>query len=225
MGRAQSKAVASGGSATPRTRKKTAKKAFRSVAAVAAKVAADSMLFNDKDSPFQAAVEAGAERLVVVTGENASGKSLYVRVAAAMLQQEGVLPVSVSIRERTGGGTHEMGGLRRAIMFGDEQEHSTGATSVGVVQTAFGNLGAPQGSLLIVDEPEIGLSEAYARALGEYIGRQTRDIPATCLGVLVVTHSRPLAQGLLDGFGERPTHAAVAAGPAQAGLAEWLDGE
>jgi hypothetical protein len=202
----------------------TSKKAYKSAAALAQQVAAESLLFNNDESPFRAKVAKAAAKLVVVTGENASGKSLYVRVAAAVLQQEGVLAVSVSIRERTGAGTHEMGGMRRIMMFGDEQEQSTGATSVGVVQTAFRNLDRAQGSMLIVDEPELGLSEAYARALGEYIGQQTRSVPASCLGVMVVTHSRALVQGLLDGFGKPLTHVAVSAEQLQeAGLVQWVD--
>ena len=197
---------------------------MRSAAAITRWVAKNSLLFNDGESPFHAAVSGRAAKLVVVTGENATGKSLFVRVAAAILQQEDVLPVSVSIRERTGAGSHEMGGLRQAMMFGDEMEQSTGATSVSVAQRAFGNLDRPQGSLLIVDEPELGLSEAYARALGEYIGGEIGTVPKKCIGVMVVTHSRPLVRGLVDGFGKVPTHVAVSAEhPAQAGLKQWLD--
>ena len=204
---------------------RTAETSFENAAQVARWVAETSMLFNDADSPFRAEVADGAPELVVVTGENASGKSLYVRVAGAVVQKDmGALPVSVSIRERTGAGTSEMGGMRRVMMFGDEQEQSTGATSVSVVQKAFGNLDRPNGSVLIVDEPELGLAEAYARALGEYIGQQAQGIPAACRGVIVVTHSRPLVQGLIDGYGQTPTHAAVNADtPAHAGLQRWLD--
>jgi predicted ATPase len=194
----------------------------KNATALAVKVVKKSMLFND-DSPFRAAVAEAAPALVVVTGENASGKSLYVRVAAAFARQDGVLPVSVSIRERTGAGTEEMGGLRRVMMFGDEQEQSTGATSVGVVETAFNNLKRPQGSLLIVDEPELGLSEAYARALGQHIGQKVQEIPSKCLGALVVTHSRALVRGLIEGFGGLPTHVALAGeSTPKAGLEEWL---
>ena len=182
------------------------------------------MLFGP-DSPFSAQVARGNSKLVIVTGENASGKSLFVRVSAAALQRDdGALAVTVSIRERAGGGPHELGNLRRAMMFGDETEQSTGATSVGVVQTAFDNLDREQGSVLITDEPELGLSEAYARALGKLIGRRSRDLSKACRGVFVVTHSRPLVRGLLDGY-EAPTHVSVGADDDQrrAGLQRWLN--
>lgn len=191
---------------------------------LARRVATDSLLFADAASPFTCAVADGAPTLTVVTGENASGKSLLVRVIGAIAHKAKILPVSVSIRERTGAGLGEMNGMRRIMMFGDESENSTGATSAKVVQTAFGNLERENGSLLILDEPEIGLAESYTRALGELIGQRTREIPAVCAGVVVVTHSRALVRGILDGFGAEPTHLAVAADQdAQAGLTRWLD--
>src|SRR4051812_33386132 len=87
----------------------------RTAASIARWIAEESMLFNNEDSPFRAAVAKGDTRLVVVTGENAGGKSLYVRVAASMLrvQREGHT-ISVSIRERVGGGTSEMAASRRS---------------------------------------------------------------------------------------------------------------
>jgi hypothetical protein len=197
--------------------------AMTSAVGTARWVAAESMLFNDSGSPFRAAVS-GSARLLVVTGENASGKSLFVRVMAARLQQtEKVLPVTISIRERTGAGTSEVSGMRRVFMFGDEHEQSTGATSVNVVHNGFKNVDRP--SILILDEPEIGLSEAYAQALGTFIGEQAKDVPKQCIGVMVVTHSRPLVGGLIAGYGRRPTHVAVfpVEVPQKAGVTGWLD--
>jgi predicted ATPase len=183
-----------------------------------------SMLFNDPDSPFHAAVADGAPGLIVVTGENASGKSLFVQITESVLRRADVTPVSVSIRERTGGGTREMGRVAQAMMFGEEETQSTGATSVQVVKTAFRNLDRDGGATLTLDEPEIGLSDGYTRAFGQFIGQQARSVPDACRGVIVVTHSRSLATGLLAGYEETPTHVAVRAdAPAEAGLQQWLD--
>jgi hypothetical protein len=196
----------------------------KSAAAAAEWTAKESLLFNDEESPFRAAIDRHDPGLVVVTGENASGKSLFARIAAAAVQKEGRLPVSVSIRERTGAGSSGGGGLRRVMMFGDEQEQSTGATSVKVLETAFKNLDRDGGSMLILDEPELGLSEAYARALGELIGLRSLQAPQACIGVMVVSHSRPLIQGLLQGSGKEPSHVACAAEQEpEAGLERWLD--
>jgi hypothetical protein len=190
--------------------------ASRTAISLAAYAAAETRLFGDEGSPFRAAVAPGSQKLAVVTGENASGKSLFVRIVAALAQNDELLPVSVSIRERT------EGGMRKAFMFGDEQDQSTGATSVKTIATAFRNLDRP--SILIVDEPELGLSDGYARALGEFIGREARTVPKKCRGVLVVTHSRWLVRGVMLGLVDAPTHVAVAADAApRAGLQDWLD--
>lgn len=110
------------------------------------------------------------------------------------------------------------------MMFGDEQDQSTGATSVKVVSSAFRNVDRPDGALLILDEPEVGLAESYARALGEYVGAQANSLPTSCAGVLVVTHSRPLVQGLISGYQNSPSHAAVSAqDEPKPGLQRWLE--
>lgn len=183
-------------------------------------VAEESVLFED-GSPFVASVASGDPKLLVVTGENASGKSLLFRVLSAKINQAKATPVTLSIRERAGSGGSDMGGIRRVLMFGEESEQSTGATSVTSIKSAFEqNLDRPGGTVLGLDEPELGLSEGYASALGMYIGQQTRSIPAACAGVVVVTHSRPLVRGLIDGYGARPTHVALGC---EADLDRWLD--
>lgn len=188
-----------------------------SVRDLARTIADDGLLFHD-ESPFRATVAEGSESLIIVTGDNASGKSLFVRSLAAVgLERDRILPVSVSIRERT------ESGVKKAIMFGEEHDQSTGANSAKVCETAFKNLDRPEGSILILDEPEIGLSEDYARAMGEFISSQ--DIPDSCLGVVVVTHSRPLVAGVLDGLkgNETPTHVELSAdGVPDAGIDQWL---
>lgn len=186
---------------------------------VARWVAEQSLLF-DEGSPFTADVAAGDPRLLVVTGENASGKSLLFRILCGKVAQAGAVPVTLSIRERAGSGGGDMAGFRRVAMFGEESEQSTGATSVTAITAAFEkNLKHPAGCMLGLDEPELGLSHGYAAALGHYIGAQARKVPAACSGVVVVTHSRPVVRGLLAGYRKTPTH--VALGGA-ADLDAWL---
>jgi hypothetical protein len=57
--------------------------------------------------------------------------------------------------------------------------------------------------------------------MGEFIGAEARGIPAVCSGVLVVTHSRSLAQGLATAYGEAPTFVAVGTAPAR--FEDWLE--
>jgi len=204
------------------TTKKVKKTKIRDAATMVSWSAENCTLFNHETAPFHAVVDHQDPKLVVITGENASGKSLFFQFVAAMVRkEEGAVALTISIRERISA----TNGMRRVFMFGDETEQSTGATSVSTLANAFGNnLDHDNGSMLMLDEPELGLSDGYARAMGEYIGRSTHDIPAVCGGVIVITHSRSLVRGLLAGYGATPTHVSISAdAPQPAGIQQWLD--
>lgn len=187
-------------------------------------VAVDSLLFADAASPFEATAAPGDPHLVLVVGENASGKSLFFRSLTQRFRMGGGVPITLSIRERAGAGSADMSRMAQVMIFGDEAEQSTGATSVKAVTAAFSNLDRPQGTVLGLDEPELGLSDGYAAAMGTYLGEQARTIPDPCAGVVVVTHSRTLVRALIDAYGQRPTFVHVRpAGAAAVGLDGWLD--
>lgn len=194
-----------------------------SLLSLARKVASESMLMTE--GPFSAWVSDGDERIVLVVGSNASGKSLFVQVMASIGRKAPFNwpPVSVSIRERTGSGMSDMAAMRRSMMFGDETKQSTGATSVRVTETAFKNIwnGEDQPRLLILDEPDMGLSEDFAHAMGQLIGTRTQEQfpegkPRS--GVVVVTHSRSLVRGLIAS-GMRPSFVSMEVSQS---LDEWL---
>lgn len=180
------------------------------VAQVCQDLLADSRMWTHEKMPFVATLHPGHPRVVLVAGENSTGKSVFV---------EGVLgwghkhfktsPLSVSIRERTGGGLYEGAAFRRAVMFGDEHEHSTGATSARVVETAFKNVQSraeeDKAAILVLDEPELGLSEGYACAMGSYLALQALAMHEKACGLVVVTHSRGLARNLAQSLGQAPT--------------------
>lgn len=183
--------------------------------------ASSSELFNPAHDLFHMTSVPGLPRLAVAVGPNASGKSLLVRAFAARCATAGLLPFTVSMRIRAAADSYEMTGMRRTVMFGDDGTQSTGAGSVRVVRTAIErNLDRPQGSVLLLDEPELGLSQGYAAALGEYIGMSAAGLPDSCSGILVVTHSRVLVSGLLEGAGALPTFARLGGGPAD--VHDWL---
>lgn len=177
-----------------------------------------SKLFGD-ESPFTASLHNADPRILLIVGENASGKSLAFRLIAQMLGTEGATAITISIRERTGSGPGEMNHMRRAFMFGDEHDQSTGANSASVVEKGFSNTDRDKPNALALDEPEMGLSDGYARALGEMIGSRSRTLHANCCGVIVVTHSRRLAQGLITGLGAEPTVLNLAPTPISA--SDW----
>jgi hypothetical protein len=158
--------------------------------------------WDDPTSPVRAYMAAGHPKVLFVAGENCSGKSFFVehlRSWGKHFLEKGT-SICISIRERTGAGTSDISGMRRVMMFGDESEQSTGATSVSVIARAFGNLAgrAEDGyrTLLVLDEPEIGLSEGYTRAMGTWLGEQIQAMPEKTAAVVVVSHSRALAKAL-----------------------------
>ena len=178
-----------------------------------------SRMLTDETSPFSATMVDGDPRLVLIVGENASGKSLAFRLLAQIAGRHGMKPVTLSIRERTGVGTQGMESMRRAFIYGDEGENSTGATSAKVVQSGFFNVNGDKPAILGLDEPEI-FSDGYAEALGEYIGRSATGMPASSCGVMVVTHSRRLAEGLVRGLGAAPTMLSMENDVAS--VADWI---
>lgn len=172
----------------------------------------------DPVCPFQANLESidGLEiaqqeavnnsRILLVAGDNASGKSLLVEYFRSYSKyHHGTTSISISIRERTGSGLSDMAGMRRTMIFGDESEQSTGATSVSVLQAAFHNLDSWTQSgkkvVMVLDEPELGLSDAYAHAMGLLIAKRMSEINSPEANLVVVTHSKGLAQGLAQGLG------------------------
>lgn len=167
--------------------------------------AAESAILTSPDSPFRARMIEGDARVLLVTGANASGKSLAFRLIAQVAGKRDIFPITLSIRERTGGGTNGMERFRQTMIFGEEHDSSTGAISAKVVESGFANLKDRKAAMLGLDEPEIGLSDGYADALGEYIGRSATTMPESSCGVMVVTHSRRLAEGIVRGLGAPPT--------------------
>lgn len=172
----------------------------------------DRAIFSSEDGgPFQAHLAPGASNVVLVTGSNASGKSVFFRVLASLAKSEqNATGITLSIRERTGSGLHEMASMRRAMMYGEETEQSTGACSVHTVEKGFANARsyAKKGTrvVLMLDEPEMGLSEDYTSAMGQWLAQQAKAMThKNELGLVVVTHSRALVKRLVEELGQDPT--------------------
>lgn len=70
---------------------------------------------------------------------------------------------------------------------------------------------------------EIGLSDGYAEALGEYIGMRAASAGGKSCGVMVVTHSRRLVRGLVRGLGVDPTFMTMTEEPGRVG--DWIASE
>jgi hypothetical protein len=177
------------------------------------------------EGPVPARVEYGHPKLAIVTGENASGKSFLVRALGQKMRDADskleILAVTMSLRSQ--------GGMARAFLFGDEQRESTGRSSIkAVLAGMYACRERHHDHVLILDEPDIGLAESYAGALGAYLAAFVEDMPVRTLGLVVVTHSRPLVRGLLPaepasirvGDDPRPLEQWLREGPVPRGMEE-----
>ena len=180
-----------------------------------------SLLWTHKELRFSAALEEGHPCVLAIAGESPAGKSLLAQCLVSWAHQQMISPISVSIK-RTGAGTFELAGMRRMMMFGDQSEQSTGATSARVIGTAFRTLESRAqenvSGLLMLDEPELGLSDGYAGAMDTYLATQCPAIPDLACGVAIVTHNRALVRALGVGLNQQPTF--VRTGEA-ASFEEW----
>jgi KaiC/GvpD/RAD55 family RecA-like ATPase len=104
------------------------------------------------DSPCPILHEAGNPRLIVVTGGNASGKSLFALAYRSLVAREDdkIERITVDMKMRS------QGGFRRAFMFGDEEWESTGQISVKAAHGAFTTCrGRENDHVLCLDEPDV----------------------------------------------------------------------
>jgi hypothetical protein len=173
---------------------------------------ADAALFGPEGA-CPAIGEPGAHpRLLVVSGSNAGGKSLFCRYLDQTLAKGGCEVMRVGMGKRT------ESGMVRAMMFGDEGSESTGNVSVNVVMTGVSTArGRTSDHVLILDEPDVGLSEGYQAALGEFLAAFAADLPERTLGLVVVSHARSLVAPLLAAGAS-----SVRVGDDLRPVAEWL---
>lgn len=172
----------------------------------------NNMFWGDSSCPFKMFVEKNEvshPRILMIAGDNGSGKSLAVEYLRGWVKVfHEFATVQVSIRERTGAGLSDMAGMRRTFMFGDESEQSTGATSVRTTETAFKTLadrikdGNP--AILVLDEPDIGLSRSFAGAMGQYIGQRFKEVNSDNAYLVIISHNQTLAQELAKELRQDP---------------------
>lgn len=183
-----------------------------------ADLVADTELFGS-GGPCPVRMEPGARGdLLLVTGDNASGKSYVCQYLHALASPDRSVPkdergaiefMHVGMNLRAGGP-----GMQRALMFGNEGRNSTGTISVRTIETGFStSANRSHAHVLCLDEPDIGLSEEYQEACGHLIAEFARSPPRHLVGLVIVTHSRPIARvfNALDpvrlrvGTDDRPT--------------------
>lgn len=188
--------------------------------------ASETYLFLEKSFPIKMNTTKGNPHVLLITGENASGKSYLAHLLARLMYNSDYKtdPMVSSMRSRT------REGISRAMVFGSEEDDSTGNISAKTIKKAINNakgrIEEYGSSLIILDEPELGLSDSYKKACGELIGEGINqiinddEIKNKNIIVIITTHSKDLVSGLISELKDKPTFVSI---NKDLDLTQWLE--
>lgn len=140
----------------------------------------------------------GTSPLVIVVGENASGKSFLRRIIRGLCKRNDVECIPISMEGRTDTGMGMMP-IARALVYGDETYNSTGQLSAGIVQTGLRTCASrDKPHYIYFDEPDFGLSDGWAAGLGVKIREFVETGAPNTQGIFVVTHRRAMVREMMS---------------------------
>jgi len=138
---------------------------------------------------------AGRDPLVLFLGDNASGKSFARRIVRSIAQQNKIECIHISMQSRAA--DPSMSGGIRSFIYGTEEWESTGVNSVGTVLGGIRTcLERDASHVMFWDEPDIGLSDAWAAGIGVAVRDFACSATAHTKAVFVVTHNKALVSQL-----------------------------
>lgn len=156
--------------------------------------------------------------LTFIYGENASGKSFIARcfemVARAATPKLSCRSVSVANRTSSG--------VEKAMIFGNESEQSTGETSVSVMQLAFRSIAKEEGKdgVVILDEPDLGLSPKFSRSLGRYVAEFILQQEDKGKGFIIISHNDTFIESVIKHYNKPYNRVGI---DTELSLEEWLE--
>jgi hypothetical protein len=162
----------------------------------------------------------GEGNLVVVTGENAGGKSFFRRCAASVARQEEnkkmeVISISMEGRRQV---AYNIG---LVFVYGDEEHDATGVNSIRTVVTAISTCQSREADHVVIwDEPDLGLSEGNAASVGSALADFSLALPEHTKGAVVITHRKALVKELLRA---KPHYLYLGSEDAPESLQAWVD--
>lgn len=147
-------------------------------------------------------------QLLIVTGDNATGKSFFSRLIYAYCKKkvkEKIEVFPLSMATRTGSGIH-----LAFMLSGPEYEESTGTNSAFILKGGFNSAKEREhDTILLLDEPDIGLSEPYSGAMGDFIAQQIKEKSENIKLIVLTSHSKFLISRLVKSLfieQEQPNH-------------------
>jgi energy-coupling factor transporter ATP-binding protein EcfA2 len=145
---------------------------------------------------FLTDIKIAPDKVTILTGKNASGKSLVRKLlqqnlSEALDKKKVFIPhASQEIRTRSNPG---MGAL--SSMSHDLEWLATSQNTLHTIDMVFKS---ENPDLIVIDEPEIGLGEELQLGMASYLNEKIKD--AKC-GVLIITHSKHIVKNLVhDNF-------------------------
>ncbi len=146
------------------------------------------------DGPLPVRREPGRSNLILVTGENATGKSMLRKVMSGALHKNKVEAIALSMQGRTSVGTFA------SFIYGDESSRATGCNTSNTISTAMSTSRGRDGRHAIIwDEPDVGLSDNYAVGAAHEILEFMRSPPEKLFYALVTTHRKAMLEALMAG--------------------------
>lgn len=165
-----------------------------------------------------------ASPLILMAGENASGKSVICRLLGKLSIEHDLRHVEISMGDRNSKGVFSK--IREYGRYGDEDRESTGYLTINrIIKDSKALLESDKDFCFVLDEAELGLSEEYHQALGQLIARTHADFLASgrCRAFLVCSHSRILLKAILASTSPRPSSIYLSMEPTDVTLYDWLD--
>ncbi len=154
-------------------------------------------------------------KIIFIVGSNASGKSVVGKVIEFSANDENLTKRSCSMRNRTSG----LFGQR--LIFGDEADSSTGMNSVQSAIMGIKSTVDEENSILILDEPDLGLADEYSAALGQYIAESVNEHYSKIGLFVVITHSRTLIKYAIESL--KKPYSSVYVGSLDKNFDDWLN--
>lgn len=137
--------------------------------------------------------EGGKYPIIVITGENAMGKSFVRRLYQVVFNKYSTIEcIHISQQGRSSSG------IMKAFIYGAEDYESTGQITCRTILGGINTCNSRENEHTIIwDEPDIGLSDSYAAGVGVKIREFVENLPKLTFGVIVITHSKYLVKQLL----------------------------